>query len=86
MFEDMAPNQIALQEIARKEAAEFTRDGPPIAVAQADAIAVSRNAEGDIVIRQRRPMASDDPRIVVPLQEAGILVEAIRREMKAAAE
>ena len=82
MFEE-----IAIKETTLKETAGLTRDEPPSTVlGQADAIAVRRNVDGDIVIRQRHPMASDDPQIVVPLQEAGNLIEAIRREMQAAAE
>jgi hypothetical protein len=47
---------------------------------------VHRNADGDIVIRQHRPLASHDPQIVVPREDAANLVEAIRREMQAATE
>jgi hypothetical protein len=75
------------EEILRSEAMEYTRDDPQAVVAeQADAIAVQRNGDGDIVIWQHRPMAGADPHIVVPREEAGKLIEAIRREMTAAPE
>ena len=75
------------EEILRSESAELTRDDArEVAAEPASALAVHRNAEGDIVIRQHRSLAGHDPHIVVPREEAANLVEAIRREMKAAAE
>jgi hypothetical protein len=72
------------EEILRGESAEFTRDEARTAIDEAaGALAVHRNADGDIVIRQHRPLAGHDPQIVVPREEAGNLVEAIRREMRA---
>ena len=75
------------EEILRSEPAEFTRDDARASVAEpAGALAVHRNADGDIVIRQHRPLAGHDPEIVVPREEAARLVEAIRLEMQAATE
>jgi hypothetical protein len=75
------------EEILRSEPAEFTRDEARTAIDEtAGALAVHRNADGDIVIRQHRPLGSHDPEIVVPREEAADLVEAIRREMQAATE
>jgi hypothetical protein len=73
------------EEILRTDPSEFTRDEAQSGVAEAaGALAVQRNADGDIVIRQHRPLAGHDPQIVVPREEAATLVEAIRREMQAA--
>ena len=75
------------EEILRGEPAELTRDDAPAGVVEAaGALTVRRNAEGDIVIRQYRPLAGHDPQIVVPREEAATLAEAIRREMQAATE
>jgi hypothetical protein len=72
------------EEILRSEAAEFTRDEARAAIDEAaGALAVHRNADGDIVIRQHRPLAGHDPQIVVPREEAATLLEAIQREMQA---
>jgi len=49
-------------------------------VNQGDAIAVFRNGDGDIVIRQRYPAGPIDPCIVFPPGQADRLIEAIRRE------
>lgn len=75
------------EEILRSDPAEFTRDEARAAADEAaGALSVQRNAGGDIVIRQHRPLAGHDPYIVVPREDAGNLVEAIRREMQAATE
>jgi hypothetical protein len=75
------------EELSRKETAQFPWNDPQsVIVKQVDAIAVYRNSDGDIEIRQRRPMANEDPCIVVPAEEAENLIGAIRRGMKAAAE
>jgi len=75
------------EELPRDETAQFPwNDRRSVIVKQVDAIAVYRNGDGDIVIRQRGPMADGDPCIVVPPEEAENLIEAIRRGMKAAAE
>ena len=75
------------EEILRSEAAEFTRDDARASVEEAaGALSVHRNADGDIVIRQHRPLASHDPQIVIPREDTANLVEAIRREMQAATE
>jgi hypothetical protein len=75
------------EEILRGEAAEFTRDEARAAIDEAaGALSVHRNADGDIVIRQQRPLGGHDPEVVVPREEAANLVEAIRREMQAATE
>jgi hypothetical protein len=75
------------EESLRKEAAEFAWDDTRSVIGnQVDAIVVYRDGDGDIVIRQRHPMADADPCVVLPLEEAANLIEAIRREMQAAAE
>jgi hypothetical protein len=75
------------EEILRSEPLEHARDEALGAAAEpAGALAVQRNADGDIVIRQHRPLAGHDPQIVVRRDEAATLVEAIRREMQAATE
>ncbi len=75
------------EELSRKETPQFRWNDPQsVIVKQVDAIAVYRSGDGDIVIRQHRPLANEDPCIVVPPEEAEKLVEAIRRAMKAAAE
>jgi hypothetical protein len=75
------------EEISHNETAQFPWNDPQsVIVKQVDAIAVYRNGDGDIVIRQHRPMANEDPCIIVPPEEAEHLIEAIRRGMKAAAE
>jgi hypothetical protein len=75
------------EELSREEPAQFPWSDPQsVIVKQVDAIAVYKNGDGDIVIRQHRPIANEDPCIVVPADEAGNLIEAIRRGMKAPAE
>jgi hypothetical protein len=75
------------EEISRKETVQFPWNDPQsVIVKQVDAIAVYRNSDGDIVIRQHRPMANEDPCIVVPPEEVENLIEAIHRGMKAAPE
>jgi hypothetical protein len=72
------------EEILRSDPAEFTRDEVRASVDEvAGALSVHRNADGDIVIRQHRPLAGHDPQIAVPREDAANLVEAIRREMQA---
>lgn len=72
------------EEILRNDPGEFTRDEARASVDEAaGALSVHRNADGDIVIRQHRPLAGHDPQIVVPREDAANLVEAIRREMRA---
>ena len=75
------------EELSHEEPAQFPWNDPQsVIVKQVDAIAVYKNRDGDIVIQQHRPVAGEDSCIVVPPGEAGNLIEAIRREMKAAAE
>src|SRR4051812_24857808 len=54
------------EEILRSEPAEFTRDEARAAIDEAaGALAVHRNADGDILIRHYRPPAGHDPQTVV---------------------
>ena len=63
---------------------DFKWDEEDVVIQQVDAIAVYRNAHGDLVIRQRDSVSKDDSVIVVPMQRAKALRAAIKREMKAA--
>ncbi len=62
------------EDISREE----VRDPAPV-----KAISVFSREDGGIVIQQGRPMAKEDPYIVVPPEDAENLIDAIRREMKA---
>lgn len=75
------------EELLRNETADFTRDdAPPALLSQSEAIAVHRNADGDIVIRPSPPAGGEDSCIVIPRAEAENLIKAIRRELQAPAE
>ena len=66
------------------EASDFSwSDDALVVVKRVDAIAVYRNAEGDVVIRQERRSGDDDNMVVVPAQYAYTLVEAVQRMLKA---
>ena len=53
-----------------------------VVVKRVDAIAVYRNPEGDIVIRQERRGGNEDNIVIVPGQYAYTLVESIQRLLK----
>jgi hypothetical protein len=57
-------------------------DDALVVVKRVDAIAVYRNPDGDIVIRQERRGGADDNIIVVPGQHAYTLVESVQRLLK----
>jgi hypothetical protein len=66
------------------EANDFSwSDESLIVVKRVDAIAVYKNPEGDIVIRQENRGNDEDSRVVVPPQYAYTLVESIQRMLKA---
>jgi hypothetical protein len=57
-------------------------DDALVVVKRVDAIAVYRNPQGDIVIRQESRTGNDDNIVVVPGQYAYTLVESIQRLVK----
>ena len=57
-------------------------DDTLVVVKRVDAIAVYRNPEGDIVIRQERRGGNEDNIVIVPAQYAYTLVESIQRLLK----
>jgi len=66
------------------EASDFSwSDEALVVVRRVDAIAVYKNSEGDIVVRQERRSGGDDNVVVVPAQYAYSLVESIQRMLKA---
>ena len=66
------------------EASDFSwSDEALVVVRRVDAIAVYKNPEGDIVVRQERRSGGDDNVVVVPAQYAYSLVESIQRMLKA---
>ena len=66
------------------EANDFSwSDEALIVVKRVDAIAVYKNPEGDIVIRQEQRSGDEDNVVVVPPQYAYTLVESIQRMLKA---
>jgi hypothetical protein len=66
------------------EANDFSwSDEALIVVKRVDAIAVYKNPEGDIVIRQERRSGGEDNVVIVPAQYAYTLVESVQRMLKA---
>ena len=53
-----------------------------IVVKRVDPIAVYRNDDGDIVVRQERATLEVDAVVTIPIQHAYSIVEAITRELK----
>jgi hypothetical protein len=53
-----------------------------VVVKRVDAIAVYRNPEGDIIVRQERRGGEEDNVVIVPGQYAYTLVESIQRLLK----
>jgi hypothetical protein len=73
-----------LQGTSMSEASDFSwSDEALVVVRRVDAIAVYKNPEGDIVVRQERRSGGDDNVVVVPAQYAYSLVESIQRMLKA---
>jgi len=58
-------------------------DDALVVVKRVDAIAVYKNPEGDIVIRQERRLGDEDNIVIVPAQYAYTLVESVQRMLKA---
>ena len=58
-------------------------DHKSIVVKRVDAIAVYKNGEGDLVIRQENPLGESDRIVVVPAQYAYTVVEAMQQQLKA---
>jgi hypothetical protein len=62
---------------------DFNWSSRRVVVKPVDAIAVYKNADGDVVIRQQaRPPNQQDSLVVVPLVHAWSLIEALTREVK----
>ena len=57
-------------------------DDALVVVKRVDAVAVYRNPQGDIVIRQERRGGEEDNIVIVPGQYAYTLVESIQRLLK----
>jgi hypothetical protein len=53
-----------------------------VVVKRVDAIAVYRNEDGEIVIRQERATLEVDAVVTIPIQHAYSVLEAITRELK----
>jgi hypothetical protein len=57
-------------------------DPRSIVVKRVDAIAVYKNGEGDLVIRQENPSGEGDRIVVVPAQYAYTVLEAMQQQLK----
>ena len=57
-------------------------DPRAVVVKRVDAIAVYKNNEGDLVIRQENPMGDEDRMVVVPAQYAYTVLEAMQQQLK----
>lgn len=57
-------------------------DKKSVVVRRVDAIAVYKNAEGDIVIRQQRADVPVDAVVTIPAQHAYSVIEGIQRQVK----
>jgi hypothetical protein len=57
-------------------------DPRSIVVKRVDAIAVYKNADGDLVIRQENPTGEEDRVVVVPAQYAYTVLEAMQQQLK----
>ncbi|MGZ8154459.1 MAG: hypothetical protein ACXWUH_12710 [Burkholderiales bacterium] len=65
------------------EYGEFDWSDPKrIVIKRVDAIAVYKNEDGDIVIRQERAMVQVDAVVTIPVQHAYSVIEAIQRQLK----
>lgn len=56
--------------------------GKSVVVKRVDAIAVYRNDDGDIIIRQERTTLGVDAVVTIPIQHAYTVLQAITRELK----
>jgi hypothetical protein len=61
---------------------DWSEDRANIVVKPVEAIAVYKNDDGNIVIRQQDAMGDQDSFVVIPAQHAAKLIAAIRRELK----
>lgn len=57
-------------------------DKKSIVVKRVDPIAVYKNSDGDIVIRQQRPEVPADAVVTIPAQHAYSFIEGIQRQLK----
>ena len=57
-------------------------DPRSIVVKRVDAIAVYKNNDGDLVIRQENPTGQEDRMVVVPAQYAYTVLEAMQQQLK----
>ena len=57
-------------------------DPRSVVVKRVDAIAVYKNRDGDLVIRQENPTGEDDRIVVVPAQYAYTVLEAMQQQLK----
>jgi hypothetical protein len=57
-------------------------DGKSIVVKRVNAIAVYKNDEGNLIIRQESDAERADLIVVVPIQHAWTFIEAVTREVK----
>ena len=57
-------------------------DPRSIVVKRVDAIAVYKNGDGDLVIRQENPTGEIDRIVVVPAQYAYTVLEAMQQQLK----
>jgi hypothetical protein len=57
-------------------------DPRSIVVKRVDAIAVYKNRDGDLVIRQENPAGQSDRIVVVPAQYAYSVLEAMQQQLK----
>jgi hypothetical protein len=61
--------------------AEFLWDSTDVVIRSVDAIAVYRNKDGDVVIRQQSRLGEDDTFIVVPENNLNELIVALQNEL-----
>jgi hypothetical protein len=57
-------------------------DPRAIVVKRVDAIAVYKNGDGDLVIRQENPSGEADRIVIVPAQYAYTVLEAMQQQLK----
>ena len=60
-------------------------DSRLVVVKRVDPIAVQKNSDGDIVIRQQRVDLREDVIVIVPLEQASRFVEGLQRVLKSPA-
>jgi hypothetical protein len=69
------------EQAERTQSGRFTWSDEHVVVKRVDPIAIYKNAEGDIVVRQER-QRGEDAIIVVPARYAYSVLEALQRELK----